>query len=307
MRLRVVVALVVLPLAASAAERPEWAFGSETPAPRSVTDPEAIITVPGSSKRYTAKQVDSFFDPPDWFPDEHPPMPQIVAHGREPAVRACITCHVTNGHGHPDNSRLPGASAAYLLRQLGDLQSGARKGGNMGPIAKAMTPEEMKTAADYFSQLKPIAWTKVVETDTVPKTRIGRGNRSNVIPGGGTEPIGDRIIEVPEDTARVDIRDPHAGFIAYVPIGSVAKGKELVTTGAGKTIPCSVCHGEGLRGLGDVPHLAGRSPSSIGRQLYYFQSGDRTGPAASLMKAPVEKLTSDDILAISAYVASLAP
>jgi cytochrome c553 len=219
MKLSLVFALTLLPLVASAAERPEWAFGPETPAPRSSADPEAILTVPGSSRQYTAKEADDFFNPPDWFPDEHPPMPHVMAHGREPAVRACITCHVSNGHGHPDNSRLPGASAAYLLTQLMDFQSGARKGGNMGPIAKAMTADEMKVAADYFARLKVVAWTKVVETDAVPKTRFGRGNRLNVIPGAGTEPIGDRIIEVPEDTTRVDIHDPHAGFIAYVPFG----------------------------------------------------------------------------------------
>jgi cytochrome c553 len=92
-----------------------------------------------------------------------------------------------------------------------------------------------------------------------------------------------------------------------VPFGSIVRGKELVMTGAGKTIPCSVCHGSSLQGLGDIPQLSGRSPISIGRQLYFFQSGDSSGPAATLMKAPVERLTAADILAIAAYIGSLQP
>ena len=56
-----------------------------------------------------------------------------------------------------------------------------------------------------------------------------------------------------------------------------------------------------------MPGIAGRSSLNIARQLYYFQTGERGGPSAALMKAPVEKLDGDDVLAISAYVASLAP
>ena len=125
---------------------------------------------------------------------------------------------------------------------------------------------------------------------------------------GGSEPLGNRIVEVPEEPARIALRDPHAGFIAYVPNGAIAKGKELVVNGAGgKTFACGICHGQNLKGIGDVPSIAGRSPLNIARQLYYFQTGERGGPSAALMQLPVAKLSADDILAISAYVASLEP
>ena len=52
------------------------------------------------------------------------------------------------------------------------------------------------------------------------------------LPGAGDEPIGKRIIELPQDPAGAESRDPHSGFIAYVPKGSIAKGKEFVTTAA---------------------------------------------------------------------------
>ena len=129
-----------------------------------------------------------------------------------------------------------------------------------------------------------------------------------VSPDGGTEPIGNRIITLPEDQSRATKRDPHSGFIAYVPVGSLAKGEALVKNGgAGKTIACATCHGDALLGLGNVPRIAGLHPIYIARQLYLIKDGFRNGPDAQLMKKPVEKLTDDDILSISAYVASLPP
>ena len=131
-----------------------------------------------------------------------------------------------------------------------------------------------------------------------------------VQPGGEMEPIGNRIITVPADQTRARLRDPHAGagFIAYVPVGSVAKGKALVETGgSGKTIACSICHGDALKGLGNVPRLAGIHPIYIARQLYLFKDGTRNGVDAQLMKKPAARLADDDILAIAAYLGSLAP
>jgi cytochrome c553 len=307
--------LASIPALAAAAERPDWAFGPPAQpgqaAPTPAVDDGKPRQVPGSGKTYTQTQLEDPANPPDWFPDEHPPMPAVVAHGKPgTAVRACVTCHVGNGHGHPENSRLPGATAAYLARQLIEFKSGARAGTapiNMINIAKGMTDEEIRASADYFAGLKLLSWTRVVETDTVPKFFFGRGNMRLPVAEGGSEPIGHRIVELPEDSARVALRDPHSGFIAYVPVGSVAKGEALVTTGGGKTIPCAICHGQTLKGLGDVPGISGRSPSNVARQLYYIQTGERGGPTVALMKAVVEKLSGDDVLAISAYLASREP
>jgi cytochrome c553 len=264
--------------------------------------------VPGSTRTYTQSQIDSFNNPPDWFPDEHPPMPDIVAHGKGSAVRACISCHLSTGIGHPENSRLAGAPAAYLARQLGDFKSGARKGAaNMLTFSKAMTDEEVKIASEYFAALPAKRWTRVVEADTVPKTHF-HGTRRMPLAEGGTEPIGRRVIEVPEDPVRVELRDPRSGFISYAPPGSLAKGQLLVATGGdGKTVACTVCHGPTLKGLGEVPGIAGQSPVNIARQLYLMATGERAGAWAPLMKAVVEKLTNDDMVAISAFVASLEP
>ncbi len=303
------VMLAVLPAAVPAAERPDWAFPPPgvTGAPRKPETGE-LKRVPGSSRTYTQSQIDSVNDPPDWFPDTHPPMPDIVAHGRGSAVRACISCHLSTGQGHPENSRIAGLPAAYLARQLHEFKSGARKGAaNMLTFSKAMTEAEVKAAAEYFAALPVKRWTRVVETDTVPKTHF-HGTRRMPLPEGGTEPIGARVIEVPEDPERVELRDPNSGFVAYAPPGSLARGLDLVATGGnGKTIPCTICHGPTLKGIGDVPGIAGQSPVNIARQLHLMATGARAGAWTPLMKQVVEKLTNDDIVAISAFVASQEP
>jgi cytochrome c553 len=307
-RLAYILLLALLPLTATAAERPEWAFGPEQPNPRQPDD-GVLKQAPGSTKFYTQAQIDDPMNPPDWFPDDHPPMPRVVARGNGTTVRACIGCHLSNGHGHPENSRLPGGTAAYLARQLADFRSGARAGvaATMINIAKGMTEDEIRDASEYFAGLKVMRWTRVVEAEVVPKTYF-RGNRRLPLAEGGSEPIGNRIIEVPEDPARNALRDPHSGNISYVPVGSLARGEALVSTGgAGKTIACAICHGPALKGLGDVPGIAGQSPLTMARQLHYMQTGERNGAMAALMKAVVAKLSADDILAISAYVASRAP
>jgi cytochrome c553 len=53
--------------------------------------------------------------------------------------------------------------------------------------------------------------------------------------------------------------------------------------------------------------MAGRSPSYIVRQFYDFKYGTRAGIGSALMKASVEKLAVEDMLALAAYPASLAP
>src|SRR4029077_17616525 len=155
---------------------------------------------------------------------------------------------------------------------------------------------------EVFTNIKPMAWTKVTETAMVPKTFVGQGRMRFVQPGGETEPIGNRIITVPVDQARARLRDPRpgAGFVAYVPVGSISKGKAL--TGG-----CTICHGDSFQGLGNVPRLAGLHPIYIARQLYQFKDGTRNGGDAALMKKPVMQMTDADIVAIAAYLGSLNP
>jgi cytochrome c553 len=262
--------------------------------------------LPGSSKSYTPTQIDDLFNPPDWFPEEHGPLPSIIAHGVPGMAQACGACHLMCGLGHPESANLAGLNAKYIAREMADFKSGVRRdAARMNQISPAVSEQDARIAAQWFAELRPKPWVKVIEADTVPKTYVNKTRMRLPFPGGGTEPIGNRIIELPEDPARATSRDPHSGFIAYVPRGSVAKGEALVKTGgSGKTIQCAICHGESLEGLGELPRIIGVSPLYAARQLYGFQTGTRNGSLDVLMKKVVANLNDDDIVAISAYLAS---
>ena len=175
----------------------------------------------------------------------------------------------------------------------------------MVAIAKAADETEVLAASQYFASIAFKPWTRVVEVDAVPKPRVPD---SVQIEGGDNEPIGRRIVEVPADRSRAELRDTASGYVAYIPAGSIKRGEALVTTGAaGRTVRCALCHGEDLKGVGSVPGLAGRSPSYVVRQLSEMQQGGRHGLGADLMKATVARLTKDDLLSIAAYTASRVP
>jgi cytochrome c553 len=299
MKKSVYVLVVAFLAVLSRAAEPQQQTGKEEPTPKSLT---------GSTKTYTPAQIDDLLNPPDWFPDEHPPAPPIVQKGHAGAL-ACGACHLMSGRGHPESADLTGFTAKYIVQQMADFKSGVRKdAARMNGIAKELSDEEVRQASEWFAALRPSIWTKVIEAGTVPKTFVGQGRMRFAQPGGGTEPIGNRIIVVPQDQGRARDRDPHSGFIAYAPLGSIAKGKALVETGgSGKSIACSICHGDSLKGLGNVPRLASLHPIYIARQLYLFKDGTRNGVDAQLMKKPVAQLTDDDIVALAAYLGSLAP
>ena len=294
-----------------------WAFVLNDPVPDNAErpDPNEVVTVPGSDVSMRRSDISIRNGPPDWHPDGHPPMPELVARGGGEEVVACAYCHLPNGQGKPENAGLAGQPYEYLVQQMEDYRNGLRKTGEprMGPPARMMrigaaaTEEQARVAAEYFSSIDFKPWIRVVETDMVPVTYFS-GAIHKVVEGGGMEPIGVRVVETPEDLHRTDLRDDASAFIAYVPEGAKARGANLVNTGGnGRTVACTTCHGDDLRGIGPVPALAGRSPSYMARQLYDLQQGSRDGLWSDLMDRAVMNLTVEDIVNIVAYTASLDP
>jgi len=288
---------------------PDWAFNIPDKVQPTAVRVEGVVRAPGSGKEYEWAKVAGNANPPDWFPDEHPPAPRSVTGGQ--GIRfACGSCHLMSGQGHPESADIAGMPAEYLIRQMAYYKAGTRRDdARMGPIAKATSEEDIRQAAEYFAALKPAVWVKVIETATPPKTFIATAGRHRQLhPDGGTELIGRRILEIPADPFRTEIRDPHSGFIAYVPSGSIARGEALVKGGeSGKTAQCALCHGQALQGLGEVPRLAGLQPLYVARQLFDIQHGSSAGKAAELMKPVVANLSEDDIIAIASYLGSLPP
>jgi cytochrome c553 len=236
-------------------------------------------------------------------------------------VYACSLCHYPNGKGRPENANITGLTYEYFVQQMIDFRNGARKTsdprkantGLMTRFAKMMTDEEIKLAAQYFTAIPVTPWITVVESATVPKTKPQNGMFLKLEGDeAGVEPIGDRIIETPEQIHDTEfLRNPRSGFIAHVPPGSLKKGEALVMSGmtgeGSKVTACTVCHGGDLRGLGPVPTLAGRSPSYLVRQLYDMQHGNRNGAWTPLMASVVAHLSTEDMLGAAAYLASLKP
>jgi len=300
-------------------DSPSWAYGvPNTPVNRPPGERPAPDTslkhIPGTDQAMTLQHIRDYWDVGDWFPNDHPPMPDVVVHGRQPHVRGCAMCHMPEGKGRPENAPVVGLPVSYFVQQLKDFKNGLRTSADPRKLntqqmiegARDMTEDEMQQAAKYFASMKWTHWITVKEAATVPRMRIS-GNVFFALPGNETEPIGNRIVETPEDAERFELRDPHSGFIAYVPPGSIDKGSLIVSSGAGKTIACHTCHGPDLMGLGPVPGIAGRSPSYLMRQLWDFKKGTRHGEWSPLMQQVVKDLSQEDMLNVSAYLAAAGP
>ena len=292
---------------------PTWAYPVNPPDFKAPPDDGTQRKVPKSDLTLTLTQVRDLFYSPDWHPSDHPKQSDVVARGRKPDVYACGFCHRADGPGGPENANLMGLPAAYIKQQLADFKSGARKSSVMDrapmtlkvKLALAANDEEIAQAAAYFASLKPRKVIRVVEQKMVPKTVVAAWF---LVPdkAGGTEPIGDRIIEIADDVERFVSRDARVTFTANVPVGSIKKGRDLATRKIAN-MNCGTCHGKDLKGSGDVPGIAGKSPTYIFRQLYDYKHGVRAGPVSAAMMPSVEKLTTNDMIALAAYAGSLKP
>jgi cytochrome c553 len=303
------------PATTPAIETPIWAYPVSKPLPPIAEVPDAHMPqrVPGSPVEISKAQLRNLYQAPDWRPAGHPPMPAIVAGGRNPGVFACGFCHLPTGTGRPENANLTGLTVAYIQQQVADFKSGARKSSvaamnpplNMARSAANITDEELATAARYFASLPVRSFVSVVESATVPATEP-RGWMLVATDTGATEPIGQRIIELAQEVALVELRDPEVRYIAHVPPGSIERGRQLAADSS-RGAPCTSCHGADLKGLGDVPRLAGRSPTYLVRQMIDFVSGARNGPLAGPMVQAAKRLSAAERIGLAAYAASLPP
>jgi cytochrome c553 len=289
--------------------RPEWAFFVPTAlaAPK-IAKPEA--------------QALDVLNPPDWYPAEHPLMPEVVAHGSPPQgerttpILPCALCHLPNGAGHVESASLAGLPADYIIGQFAEFRSAQRRITVGGPQAQqflsalksSYSDAQVRAAASYYSALAPRPWIQVREAERVPVSVVDPESlMRTAVADRSTELLGSRIVELPESESGLLARNAHSGFIAYVPRGSLAKGKTLVTATDGRAPACTACHGITLNGLSGIPPLAGRPPSYLVRQLWNYQNGERRGSMAAPMIDVAARLRVDEMLAMAAYLASLPP
>ncbi len=278
------------------------------------------LTIDGSVATYSRLEIRDAHNVIDWFPEDTPPMPDIIKYGpaslRDQPDWACGSCHLPNGKGRPSNASPAGQPAAYLIQQLNDMRDGLRYSAdprkpntpNMIRMARAMTDAEIQEAAEYFAAIPWSPWMRVIEADLIPEMRLDVSNMYIPVGTEPTEPLAGRIVETAEDFHQANyLRNPRSGWVVYVPVGSLERGAQLVTTGGGKTVQCGLCHGQDLMGLGNVPGIAGRSPSAMMRSMYDMKMGTRNGQMAQLMQPALANLTIEDMTDIVAYLASITP
>ena len=298
-------------------EVPAWLFPlvPETPA-HPIFDDVKPLQVPHSKVSYTEARLNNFFNVPDWRPTSHSAMPPIVAGGRRPDVYACGFCHTAGGQGRPENASIAGLPAAYIMSQVLDFKSGARKSAYAGAYRPAdrmihavtyATDEELSAAAAYFSVQTLHPRVVVVERARVSRSHVV-GWVYAADKDGESELLGQRLLEFAPDPVRHEHRDDEMRYIAYVPPGSINRGKRVAAAGVDSPAnACTVCHGPQLKGAGPIPPIAGRSPTYILRQLLAFQTGARAGATGLPMRAVTKNLTIDNMIDAAAFAASLPP
>lgn len=297
-------------------EVPDWLYPRPSAGPTPVFDSVTPLHVPHSRATFVEKQLHNLYFAPDWTPSTHPSMPAPVALGRRPAVYACAYCHMPDGNGRPENASLAGLPAAYIIQQVADIKSHARHGAfrsayapndNMQIVADNATDEEVAIAAAYFASLTLRQRTVVREVDRVPKMVpvLGLYRR---IPGAESEPLAGRLLESPDNYDLHEWRDPGVRYTAFVPKGSITRGRAIAARAvAAGGLTCAGCHGPQLHGVGVIPPLAGRSPGYLVRQLLAFKAGTRATPTGAPMQSVANALSLDEMIAVSAYLASLSP
>jgi cytochrome c553 len=312
--------ILAIPLIASnalAGEFPDWAFPGCPSNPSSAAPVSAArMRVPGSTVHFTAGDIANWSVVSDWFPNEHPAMPAVVATSHSPQLPACGYCHLPDGSGRPENAKIAGLSAAYITAELNLFKAGGRHpaqpdwfpSSSMISVSAGLSADEIAAAAEYFSHQAVKSFVRVIESAKVPNHR---GACFIHTPSAGRAVLlQTTIVEMPTDLQRFERRDPHTAYVAYVPVGSIARGRQLAMGGDhGRAEPCSMCHGADLRGGTTLPGppLAGRFPGYLFRQLYGFQTGARAGEAAQAMQPVVARLTQADMIDLAAYAASLQP
>lgn len=318
-RMKCVVGAILAAMLASCHSAPDptaslaWAYPHGPTSTFGQPLPPGPFRVPGSALVLTRDQVGHAPQPIDWHPEAHPPAPPAVGGPAKNGATPCAECHLLNGAGFPASANLAGLPAAYIIEQVQAFRSGQRTSARAGQpntaemikTAKAVTPAALREAADYYAHLPRPHWLKVVEGPDAPRTVPDTFGWLNAAPGGGTEPLGDRIVELSDDLPRMMIGDDAVMLVDHVPPGAIARGRQVTQSGGAGGVPCKTCHGEHLGGMGAAPPITGRPAGYVARTLWDLRSGTRQNPGAVPMGAIARGLTPAQIRDLAAFLASV--
>jgi cytochrome c553 len=303
-RLRAAAALLLI----AAAPLPQWPFpGLGEAAPPGKPDATKIVRLAGSAVAFHEADFHGMARAIDWFPSSHPPAPDSVLRQRGADATPCGYCHLADGRGRPENARLQGLPAYYIVEQVTAFANGTRRAASaddgpahyMAKVARAVSASDLQAAASYFSRFEPQSQTRVVEAAAIPAAVAWRFVYR--FDPSRREALGQRIVEGPDDPAHFELRDPDTSYVAYVPVGAIARGQAIAEKGAAGGPACESCHGKALAGI------AGASPSYLARQLMGFRAKTRNDAGAAPMQAVAAGLTDAQIIDAAAYAGSRRP
>ena len=202
----------LVPVVAHGLERPEWAFPVADKVQPPSKDDDQPKSLSGSTKSYTQVQIDDLKNPPDWFPDMHPPMPSgsraqlrhsraapvICRSGRGDFCRElCCLSRRRRQRRHHDDKRRTGRPAGGKRRQAKRHDDTTLSIANYWPYAttlfdyvrrampwtspRTLTDDQVYALTAYIlAQNKLIDAKQVINAQTLPKVQMP--NRNGFIP-----------------------------------------------------------------------------------------------------------------------------
>jgi cytochrome c553 len=288
--------MVLMATAAAAIAPPAWLY------PQNVQPAEAhagttTVQVAGSKVRVPESALHDRARTINWFPGDQPPPPAIVL-AAPPGGFACGYCHMANGVGHPQNNSIAGLPEAYVINQFAAFRAGQRKAAlpgyipnnSMTRVATMVSDADIAATARYYSKLPYRSLIRVREVALAPRVAAVGLVWTRV--EGAPEPIDGRIVELMDRPDDSILHNPRGRITAYVPPGSIARGRAIDAE-----LGCMACHREQMAGWGP-----GRSPSYIVRQLLAFRNRTRTSPGAETMHGVADQLGLDDMVAVAAWM-----
>jgi hypothetical protein len=151
------------------------------------------------------------------------------------------------------------------MRQMADFKSGARKdAARMNAIAKDVS-DKVEAGGRWFAALKPAAWTKVTEADTVPKTIVGQGRMQFLAPAAPTDRQPDHHHRRIRTGRGIATRSPAS---RHASVGSIAKGKRWPKRAGQEDGRMHDLPRRQHAGARERAAARGSSPHHIARQLY---------------------------------------
>ena len=193
----------------------------------------------------------------------------------EQAVASCVACHGDKGNSMaPIFPKLAGQNSKYLSKQLYDFQLHKRKNPTMEGLAAGLSEEAITEIADYYAAQK-------IQASPPP---------------------------LPDDDEDDEDED-NEDTMSSSPEELIKKGQQLYVSGNLETkVPaCSACHAPDAMGnaLAGFPALKNQHATYLVSSLKQYREGDRSNDSTAMMRMAAKRMSTDEINAVSAYLANL--